>query len=81
MKTKLYSLKYLAYSFFSKQWHLWRGFLHLITDFMDAMEDEYEFKLLELYMRNEQEKDSKRKRKYGRPLTNFGFNKIYRENA
>eukprot|EP00105_Crassostrea_gigas_P001305 XP_011413410.2 PREDICTED: regulator of G-protein signaling protein-like [Crassostrea gigas] len=45
-----------------KTWHLWRGFLHLITDFMDAMEDEYEFKLLELYMRNEQEKDSKRKR-------------------
>lgn len=45
---------------------------------MDAMEDEYEFKLLELYMRNEQEKDSKRKRKYERP---FGFNKIYRENA
>lgn len=48
---------------------------------MDAMEDEYEFKLLELYMRNEQEKDSKRKRKYERPWTNFGFNKIYRENA
>lgn len=66
MKTKLYSLKYLAYFFF-KQWHLWRGFLHLIIDFMDAMEDEYEFKLLELYMRNEQEKDSKRKRKYERP--------------
>lgn len=30
---------------------------------MDALKDEYEFKLLELYMRNEQEKDSKRKRK------------------
>lgn len=68
MKTKLtVFFKVSGVFFFSKQWHLWRGFLHLITDFMDAMEDEYEFKLLELYMRNEQEKDSKRKRKYERP--------------
>lgn len=59
MKIKLYFLKYLVYFFFFKQWYLWCGFFYLIIDFMDVMEDEYEFKFLELYMCNEQEKDFK----------------------
>ncbi|XP_062597372.1 regulator of G-protein signaling protein-like, partial [Saccostrea cucullata] len=45
-----------------KTLHLWHGFVHLIMDFMDALRDEYEFKLLELYLRNEQEKDTKQKK-------------------
>ncbi|KAK3086174.1 hypothetical protein FSP39_014682 [Pinctada imbricata] len=42
-----------------KTLHLWNGFVHLIMDFMSALKNPYEVKLLELYLKNEQEKDSK----------------------
>ena len=46
------------------QLHLWHGFVHLIMDFMNALKNPYEVKLLELYLKNEQEKDSKMQRKF-----------------